>query len=252
MPRLFPDLRCGRLLVRLRVGRVAELVDEMAAGDLARQAFGDVAVILGMALADVRAGHHHVRPHRLQVKDLLLAHLVGDDQQQPIALLCRDQRQPQAGVAGRGLDQRATGLEGAGALGGLNEIQADAILDRAARILVLELQEQLARPGIHTAHRHQRRVADHLQYTAVSGIRHARALRGRSAIVRHGGCAPALAQATPLMSPEPTQSRSNAAACAGACASPSSSHNSSHSSPNGQPLRAASSTALSVCVSERK
>src|SRR5256885_5613998 len=56
MPRLFPDLRCGRLLVRLRVGRVAELVDEMAAGDLARQAFGDVAVILGMALADVRAG----------------------------------------------------------------------------------------------------------------------------------------------------------------------------------------------------
>src|SRR5207302_209199 len=83
------------------------------------------------------------------------------------------------------------------ALAGLNEIQAAAILDRAARILVLELQEQLARPGIHTAHRHQRRVADHLQYTAVSGIRHARALRGRSAIVRHGGCAPALAQATP-------------------------------------------------------
>src|SRR2546430_7024338 len=58
-------------------------------------------------------------------KDLLLAHLVGDDQQQPIALLCRDQRQPQAGVAGRGLDQRATGLEGAGALGGLNEIRSE-------------------------------------------------------------------------------------------------------------------------------
>jgi hypothetical protein len=79
------------------------------------------------------------------VKDLLLTHLVGDDEQQPIPLLRRYQRQSQAGVAGRGLDERAAGLEGPGTLRGLNEIQTDAILDRAARILVLEFQEQLAR-----------------------------------------------------------------------------------------------------------
>jgi len=48
--RLLPDLRRGGLLVRLRIGRVAELVDEMAPGDLARQAFGDVAIVLGMTL----------------------------------------------------------------------------------------------------------------------------------------------------------------------------------------------------------
>ena len=95
----------------------------------------------------VRARHHDLGPHGLQVKDLLLAHLVGNDEEQPVALLARNQRKPQAGIAGGGLDQRAARLDKAGALGGFDEIEADAVLDRAAGVLVLELEKDAAGPG---------------------------------------------------------------------------------------------------------
>jgi len=108
------------------------------------------------------------------MKDLLLAHLVGNAQQQPIALLRRDQRQAEPGVTGRGLDQRVAFFQQSAALGRLDEIQADAVLDGAAGILVLELQEQLARAGVDTPHRHERRVADHLQHVAVARSGHGR------------------------------------------------------------------------------
>jgi len=54
--------------------------------------------------------------------------------------------QGQAGVARRGFDERAAGFELALALGRLDQVQADAILDGAAGILILELEEQLTRP----------------------------------------------------------------------------------------------------------
>src|SRR5205807_1354320 len=67
------------------------------------------------------------------------------------------------------------GFDFPGPLGGLDEIEPDSVLNRAARILALELQEQLAGAGVEAPHGDQRRVADHVQRVAVNGIRHARA-----------------------------------------------------------------------------
>ena len=145
---LLPDLGRRGLLVRLRVRVVAELIHVERVGDFGGEARRVVLVVLGMALVHVRACHHHFGAHGAQVKDLLLAHLVGDDEQQPVALLPGHQRKAQTGVAGRRLDERAARLEPAFAFGGLDEVEADAILDGAAGVLVFELQEQLARAGI--------------------------------------------------------------------------------------------------------
>ncbi len=155
---LFPDLRSGRLLMRLGIGGVRELVDVERARGLPGDSRGLVLVVLRMALDHIRARHHHFGAHGLQVKDLLLAHLVGDDQQQPVALAGRDQGQPQARIAGGGFDQRGAGLDAPLALGRLDHVQPDAILDGTAGILVLQLQEQLAGTCIKAAGRDQRRI----------------------------------------------------------------------------------------------
>ena len=86
--------------MRGRIVGIAELVDEVGAGRLARDALGHVLVVLGVALGDVGAGEHHFGAHRLEVEDLLAAHLVRHHQDQPVAFLLRDQGQAEAGVAG--------------------------------------------------------------------------------------------------------------------------------------------------------
>ena len=58
------------------------------------------------------------------------------------------------------------GFEAAVALGRLDHRERDAILDRAAGILVLELEEQAAGAGIELPHLDHRRVADHFQHVA--------------------------------------------------------------------------------------
>jgi hypothetical protein len=72
------------------------------------------------------------------VGDLFLAHLVRDDEGQLIALLRGHQRQSQPGVAGRGLDQRGAGTQFSLPLGGGDHGKGDAVLDRAAGVLVLK------------------------------------------------------------------------------------------------------------------
>src|ERR1051325_674999 len=84
------DLGARRRLVGARIGRIAELVGVPGAGDLAGEAAGYVLVVVGVALADVRTRHAHLGPERADVLDLLLAHLVGDDEEQAIALLPGD------------------------------------------------------------------------------------------------------------------------------------------------------------------
>jgi hypothetical protein len=81
-----------------------------APGVSLRDARGHVLVVVGMALADVGARQHDLGAHRLEVEDLLAAHLVGHDEDELVALLLRDQRQAEAGVAGGALDQVSPGL----------------------------------------------------------------------------------------------------------------------------------------------
>jgi hypothetical protein len=64
-----------------------------------------------MALADVGAGQDDFGAHRPQVADLLVAHLVGDDDGELVALLGGDQGEGDAGVAGGGLDDAGAAAE---------------------------------------------------------------------------------------------------------------------------------------------
>ena len=169
MIHLLPDLGPGALLMGQRIGGIAELVDVEGAGDLRRQPFGHVLVIFGMALADIGAGHAHLGAQGPQMEDLLLGHLVGDDQDQAIALLRGDEGEAEARIARGRLHQRAAGLQASIALRRLDHRQRDAVLDRAAGILVLQLQEQAAGAGIEAGDLDQGRVADHLQNVLESG-----------------------------------------------------------------------------------
>ena len=134
--------------MRQRVGLVIELVDVKRAGQLVGQALGVILVIGGMALVDVGAGQHHLGTQRAQVENLLAAHFVRHHQDQRVAFLGGDQRQAETGIPRRRLNNRAARLQLAGTLRFVNHRQRNAILNRAARILVFQLQEQRAGAGI--------------------------------------------------------------------------------------------------------
>ena len=184
---LLPDLRTGGGLVRERVVGVVELVGVPGAGEVPDQARGAVLVVVGVALADVGAGDVHLGAERLELQHLLGRHLVRHDQHDPVALRPRDQREPEPGIAGRGLDDGAAGREQAVAFGRLDHRQADAVLDRAAGVLRFQLQEELAGAGVEPVHRHQRRVADQVQHGgAVGPLDRWRRGGGRGLLGTHG------------------------------------------------------------------
>ena len=163
---LLEDFGAGRRAVGFRVVGIAELVDVVVAA-LAREARAEVLVVLRMALLDVGAREHDLRAHGAQVEDLLLAHLVRQHQHDAVALLERDEREAEPGVAGGRLDDRAARFQVAAALRFLDHREPDAVLDRARRILQLELEEELARPGVELPELEHRRPADHLEHVAV-------------------------------------------------------------------------------------
>ncbi|MDT4863759.1 hypothetical protein FQZ97_984800 [compost metagenome] len=114
----------------------------------------------------------HLGAHGLEVEDLLGGHLVRHHQHHPVALGTADQGQAEAGVAGGRLDDGAAGLEAAVALGAVDHRQADAVLDRAAGILRLELEEQRAGAGIEAGDAHQRGVADQFEHGGTDVVGH--------------------------------------------------------------------------------
>ena len=174
---LLDDLGAGGGLVGQRVCRVPELV-HVEGALLAGEALGQVLVVVGVALLHVGAGHHHLGAERLEVEHLLPAHLVGDDEGEPVAALRGHQRQPEAGVAGGGLDQAAlVGAEASILLGGRDHGEPDAVLDGAARVLALELQEELAGPGVEAVELQHRGPADEGE-DAVEGCGHLPNLSG--------------------------------------------------------------------------
>jgi hypothetical protein len=82
------------------------------------------------------------------VENLLAAHFVRHHQDQRVAFLGGDQRQAEAGIARRGLNNRAARLQLAGTLRFVNHRQRNAIFNRAAGVLVFQLQKQRAGTGI--------------------------------------------------------------------------------------------------------
>ena len=142
---LLPDLRAGGAIVDLGIGQVGELVGPPGAGDLAGQAVGDAVVALGRVGRDGGRRDHDLGAVGLEQADLLAAHLVGQDEDAAIALDRGRQGQADAGVAGRGLDDRAARPQPALPLGLFDHRHADAVLDAAAGIERLELDQDLRR-----------------------------------------------------------------------------------------------------------
>src|SRR5690606_24093470 len=68
-----------------------------------------------------------------------------------------------AGVAGGALDQGGPGPDVAPGLGRLDHAQADPVLDRAAGVHALELQEQLTGPGVQVLGLDDGSVADEFE-----------------------------------------------------------------------------------------
>src|SRR5690606_33017878 len=136
-----PDLGAGRLVVRRRAVRVGVLVRLPGARDLLDEAVRDRVVGVGVVGRDRRRRDDDARPVRTQHVALVLAHLVRADEHAVVPLALRDEREPYAGVAGRGLDDRAARAQLARRLRGLDHLQRDAVLHGPAGGHVLDLGE---------------------------------------------------------------------------------------------------------------
>ena len=137
---LLPDLGTGLLVVGPRVVRVGVLVGLPGAG-LAGEPVGDVVVGVGVLGRHRRRADDDLGAVGLQHVALVLADLVGADEDALVPLGLRHHREPDPGVARRRFDDRAARLELARGLGGLDHPGRDAVLHRAAGVEVLDLGE---------------------------------------------------------------------------------------------------------------
>jgi len=152
---LVPQLT-GRLLVMgTRVVRVLELLRH----EDARVLVGHFAGVADGALdALVVRGQHQVGPERLDEFLALLAHPLGHDDANLVAFEAADEGHADARVPGGGLEEDGVGVEFSVAFGAFDHRQGHAVLDAAARIQELGLQEDefVLQPD-------DRRVADEVQ-----------------------------------------------------------------------------------------
>ena len=148
MAGLLPDFGRRRRFVGQRIGRIVELVGEEGARQFARQARRVILVVLGVALAHVRARGMYFGAQRLQVQHFFRRHLVGHDENHAVALDAADEGQSDARVAGRGLDDGAARLQAAVRFGRFDDGQADAVLDGTAGVLRFQFQEQLTQARV--------------------------------------------------------------------------------------------------------
>ena len=152
------------LVLGVGVGLVEVLVGLEGAGDLLGEAIRHAVVRLGRLRRHLGRRDDDLGTVRAQQVDLLLRHLVRHHRDHAVALECRRYGQAGAGVAARGLDDRAARLELAVALGGIDQGYRGAVLDRAARVEGLHLRDQLWTQVLAEAREpHERRVADRIQ-----------------------------------------------------------------------------------------
>ncbi len=136
---IFPDLWSGGQIMRLGVVHVVVLVGVEAAWCFAGDPLGDLDVALGMVMRQVGAGHDDLGTVGLEHIDLFLAHLVRHGAYAAITAHRRHHGEPETGIAGGALDERRARLQQPGLLGTSDDIDGDAVLDRAGRVDALEL-----------------------------------------------------------------------------------------------------------------
>ena len=155
-----PDLRPRRLVVGARVRRVVELPEDDRAG----RRCGDFVRRLLREEHPVGARRaHDFRAERPEERNLLAGELVGDHKDDAVAASQRGERDADAGVAGRALDDGSAFLQGASPLGVVDHGASDAVLHAAARVREFQLRVELRAFGnVETTDPHQRSVADEL------------------------------------------------------------------------------------------
>ena len=125
-----------------------------------------------------RRAHHDLSAVGAQHILLVLADLVRADEDAFVAALLGDERQPDAGVAGRGFDDGAAGFQLTAGFGGVDHLHGDAVLGAAAGVEVFDLRDDLARAlGDNRVQLDQRGIADEL--TDVPGDPHTSMVSGR-------------------------------------------------------------------------
>ena len=151
--------------MRHAVVAIVPLVGEEHAGGLAGaqpvgEAAADMLVVVGVLEG---LGRHFDQRRPGQPQRLLLLGALGfrDDDDRAIAARRRHQRQADAGIARRGFDDQAAGLEVAALFGGEDHLAGRAVLDRLARVHELGLAVDGAAGELGGAGEvDQRRVAD--------------------------------------------------------------------------------------------
>ena len=153
-----PDLLGGGLAVDGRVG----LVGELAGQDRARTLGGDLLGAVHGALHALRArGEDQFGAVGAQEGPALLGHGLRHGQDHVVAAGGAHHGQGDAGVAGGGFDDRAARGQGAGGLGGVDDRDPDAVLDRVGGVVELEFGQHGGRAAlVEAVDPHERGVAD--------------------------------------------------------------------------------------------
>src|SRR5690606_38352508 len=141
--RVAPDLRPGRLDVRLAVGAIVELVRPDRAVGFRREPARELLEVVRI-LVRHRGHRPHLGAERAQQVELLGRLRLGDHDHAAVAACVAHVREADAGVAGRALDDRAARAERAASLRGEHDELRGPVLDRAARVQELRLAEDLA------------------------------------------------------------------------------------------------------------
>ena len=168
--RLLHDLERRAVAVRRRVRRVGELLGHENLRILLRHALGDGAT-LGDGVADVARVVHedHLRavvPHELAP---LLAHAVGHHDHGLVAPDSAHEREADALVAARRLDDDGVRIEHPARLGVADHVVGRARLDGAAHVERLEFHQNLGAVRVgHTVQADQRRLSHRFQYVVVN------------------------------------------------------------------------------------
>src|SRR5208283_1724104 len=165
------DLGPGRAVVGLRVPLVLVLVREVGPRDLGRQSTGHRVEAHRVVGRHSRGRHDDPGTVRPEHPDLLGAHLVGDDDHDPVAPDGRDQGEADPGVAAGRLHDRPAGLETPILLGRLDHGGPDPVLHRDAGIEVLGLSEDAVRKTLgHPTERDQRGVPHEVEDALQPGV----------------------------------------------------------------------------------
>ncbi len=135
---LVPDLGPGASIVRKRIVRIAELIEDDAAS-LVAHPLGDVARRLHPAGLGRENDFGAERGHRLPP---LQRQVLGHDENHLVPAQRGRHRERDAGVAAGRLDQSVAALDVSALLGLDDHRQGGPVLDRARGIVALELGEQ--------------------------------------------------------------------------------------------------------------